>query len=166
MKKLITIATVTLLSLSTVSYAAPASSNMESEIARASGANQRAQTPSRLFNTVYDYDSLKDAIMKSIRSGTPILIEFYASWCHYCQAADANVFSDPTVQAAMEGITAIRVDASEGNQEQTSMMDIYSVTGFPTFIVYDKTGAMRKPTELDQGVTKPAMLRLLNSLKR
>lgn len=121
--------------------------------------------PSQLFKYANTFDEVKNLVMTSLEKQKPVLIEFYANWCTYCQAADRDVFSDPAVQASMEKITAIRVDASTGDPEQTNIMQSYKVNGFPSFVAYDKQGNIMN-TPFQGGVTKEAMLQLLETMNK
>lgn len=153
MKKLLAVCSIALFSLAI----AP--------ITTLQGSAYAAVAPAQLFKYGNTFDEVKSMVMESLNKQKPVLIEFYANWCTYCQAADKDVFSDPAVQAAMEKITAIRVDASAGDPAQTTIMQSYKVNGFPSFVAYDKQGNIMN-TPFQGGVTKEAMLQLLDKMNK
>ncbi len=70
----------------------------------------------------------------------PVMIEFYADWCGYCKKLDKNVLSQPYLQKKMLSLTTIRIDVSDQNEDQQSMMVEHNVNGIPAFVFYNKYG--------------------------
>lgn len=66
------------------------------------------------------------------------LVEFYAAVSPVCRQMDDEVFSEPEVQATMEGFVPIRLDLYLDQQ----WADQYSVTEAPTFLVLRPDGSV------------------------
>jgi len=83
----------------------------------------------------------KEALADSVNQGKPVVIDFYADWCPNCHELDRTVFSDPSVAAQLAGVTALRVDASNINDEHVqNIIQEYGVEGVPTVILLDSRG--------------------------
>lgn len=70
------------------------------------------------------------------QANKPMLLEFWAKWCAPCAVMDNEVFSDPRVMTAMNGVLPVRVDMDR--QEVTARK--YEVEATPTFVFTDSHG--------------------------
>jgi len=79
---------------------------------------------------------LADALKQARADGTPVFIDFWASWCKNCQMMDKTTFKDEMVKARLEGYTFIKYIAEDPVDSNTkAVMDRFEVQGLPTFIV-------------------------------
>src|SRR5258706_1255941 len=86
------------------------------------------------------------ALEEAKSSGRPMMVDFYTSWCGWCKVMDKQVFADAGVAAwCNENIVAISIDAEKG--EGVELAKKFGVTGFPTFVFLDGSGA-----ELDRQI--------------
>ena len=46
----------------------------------------------------------------AVDAGQPTLVYFSTEWCHYCKNLDRSVLHDPLVEAALTGVTRVRVN--------------------------------------------------------
>jgi thiol:disulfide interchange protein len=76
--------------------------------------------------------------------GKPLLINFIANWCGYCQKMDRTTWKHPEVVRRSGDLVAVRVDAEEGRQRDgfvgRELAQRYQVQGFPTLVVIDADG--------------------------
>jgi len=82
---------------------------------------------------------------RATAAGEPVLLYFGADWCAECRAWKAEVFSDPQVVKAGEGLTRIFVDvtqAPEGAKRRFS--NRYRGTNPPAVIVFARDGKVVK----------------------
>lgn len=94
----------------------------------------------------YDYTEGMD---QSRITGKPVMIDFYTTWCKYCQKLDQTTYADPAViQMVNSGFIAIKVNA-EGEKKvkrrgkEMSEKEVaadFQVTGFPTIWFIDGKG--------------------------
>lgn len=113
-----------------------------------------------------------EGISRARAQQRPVIIDFYASWCHWCKVMERETFSNEQVKKRlaadyiairidMESNTAIRLKGRTlAPQEFASMM---GVRGLPTLAFLDKNG---EPITAIPGFIKPdILLPLLNYIR-
>lgn len=90
--------------------------------------------------------SYNDGINESIKTGKPVMIDFYTTWCKYCKLLEDTTYKDPgVVKTINDSFIAIKVNAEGDNKvtyQGASMTERdlaakYGVTGFPTIWFLD-----------------------------
>ena len=81
-------------------------------------------------------EGLADALKQARESGTPVFIDFWASWCKNCVVMDKTTFKDEEVKARLKNYTFVKYVAEDFDHENTkAVMDHFGVQGLPTFVV-------------------------------
>jgi thiol:disulfide interchange protein DsbD len=81
-------------------------------------------------------EGLAEALAAARNSGTPVFIDFWASWCKNCKAMDKTTFKDEMVKSRLSGYTFIKLVAEDPtNPETQAVMNHFGVQGLPTFVV-------------------------------
>ena len=103
--------------------------------------------------------SLDEARLQSQKTGKPVLIDFYTTWCPPCKQFDKAAKNDPQVQEMLEKVILVKVDSEKG--DGVKLAKAYWVDRYPTYIMMRGDGNVQ-----DQwtGYRKDYFLQKLNSV--
>ncbi|MFQ5720320.1 MAG: thioredoxin domain-containing protein [Acidobacteriota bacterium] len=79
------------------------------------------------------------ALTRARADGGLVLVDFFAEWCAPCKVIEKRVLPAPEVQAALAGVTLVRVDTDAHPEAARA----YGVVGMPTLLVLDAAGMER-----------------------
>lgn len=77
------------------------------------------------------YDSYKTAVEIAKYENKPLLVDFTARWCGWCDRMDKEVFSHKDIAAKLQKFVCVRVDVDKDRMTAYG----YSVTSLPRVIV-------------------------------
>lgn len=101
------------------------------------GGGSGAQAEAKLnFEMIDSYDELQ----ARIGQGQPVMLDFYADWCVSCIEMERFTFSDPQVQAALQGVTLLKADVTANNDDHKRLMRELGIVGPPAIIFYNGQG--------------------------
>jgi thiol:disulfide interchange protein DsbD len=82
------------------------------------------------------YASIEDGLAVASAGKTPVLIDFWATWCKNCLVMDETTLSDGRVIAALEGFTKIKYQAEDPEVEPArSLMKRFDAVGLPAYVI-------------------------------
>jgi thiol:disulfide interchange protein DsbD len=83
--------------------------------------------------------ALKDAL----KSGKPVIIDFFAEWCGACKELEHDTFTDARIRTLSEKFVLLQIDATEDFPGLEKLKTEYKVMGLPTMVFYDAGGKRR-----------------------
>lgn len=93
--------------------------------------------------------------------GSPLLIDFGASWCQACGELERHTFSDPRVVAEARRFVKVKVDLSPGADTARGKrwLQSYGARGLPLVVLHDSQG--NESARVTEFVDAARMLELL-----
>jgi thioredoxin-like negative regulator of GroEL len=79
------------------------------------------------------------ALKKARAARKPIMVDFWADWCGWCQRLDQTTYVDPEVVRLSRDFIPVKVD-TEGGSRQTAIALKYEVTTLPTILFLSPAG--------------------------
>jgi len=94
-------------------------------------------------------------------SGRMIIVSVGASWCHYCQRMDREVWSDPNISRRVSsGFVPLKVN----DEQHGELIRSLRVTGFPSTLIYSHD--RRLLARIDGFVSAKSLSATLDRLRR
>ena len=89
-------------------------------------------------------ESEQAAVQAARASHRPMIVDFGAAWCGACNELATHTFADEHVREEAGRFVAVRVDATDDDNEQVAKVKgKYGVVGLPTVVVLDSNGQER-----------------------
>lgn len=89
------------------------------------------------------YTDLNAALDEAKNTNKPVFIDFYATWCSYCNKMDENTFSDLQVQQKLNNYITVKIDIDRN----PTIASNYKVYGVPTQVILNSNGDEVKRNE-------------------
>jgi thioredoxin:protein disulfide reductase len=82
------------------------------------------------------HSSLDEGLATATRDRTPVLIDFWATWCKNCLVMDKTTLADQSVKDALAAYTKIKFQAEDLESEPAAtLMRRFKAVGLPTYVI-------------------------------
>ncbi len=72
------------------------------------------------------------------------MLDFYADWCVSCKEMERFTFSDPRVQAALDGMRMLQTDVTANDAQDQKLLKRFELFGPPAILFFDPEGRERR----------------------
>lgn len=115
---------------------------------------------------IHWYTDEAQGLSAAKKGNTPVIIDFWASWCGPCIQMDETTYQDPkVVDYINSNFVALKLDATELTDATKLLMSRYQVQGLPTFLAFDTKGKRLGRFTSSGYLTPTEMLDMLTELK-
>lgn len=83
-------------------------------------------------------NSLAEGLTLALSSKKPLMVDFYAEWCHWCKKLDKDVYTDAQVSALAKEFVCVKVDTDKAGADASK----YGVQGLPTIVFMNADGTV------------------------
>ncbi len=97
----------------------------------------RVEARTRKKGIAWHY-SMQSAMKEAKRTGKPIMVDFYATWCGPCKMLDRDTFPNPKIVRESRNWVLLKIDA----EKSLKLAEKYGVTGFPTVAFLQPNGKL------------------------
>lgn len=88
----------------------------------------------------FEYINSIEELQARVGQGQPVMLDFYADWCVSCIEMERFTFSDPQVQAALDGVLLLKADVTDNTSEHRALMRELGIVGPPAILFYTPAG--------------------------
>jgi thiol:disulfide interchange protein len=102
-----------------------------------SGARAHAVLPRGVYAvTAADPMTWRAALDEAERSGKPVFVDFWATWCKNCEAMDATTFRNDGVRRRLAGFVVVKFQTEDPADPATrAALEFFGIKGLPTYLV-------------------------------
>jgi thiol:disulfide interchange protein DsbD len=100
-----------------------------------------------------DWTPLSEQALAVARAARrPVLIDFQAEWCLPCRKMERTTFVDPAFVEVAREFATLKADVTEQDEVATTLMQRFSVSGVPTYVLLAPDG---REAERFEGYVQP-----------
>jgi len=92
------------------------------------------------FIQVKSWDQFQRELKSANQNGYTLMMDFYADWCTYCKQFDDYVFSNSTVQKALNNTVLLQADVTALDDDDKLLMKNLGVTVPPAILFFKTDG--------------------------
>ncbi len=88
------------------------------------------------------FTNLPEALGAAERSGQPVFVDIWASWCKNCQVMEATTLRQAPVRRALAGFIKVKLQAEQpGRPPDRDWLEALGVIGLPTYVILGRPAA-------------------------
>ena len=128
-------------------------------------AGSTANTAHDAFITIKDPAALDRELASAKADGQWVFLDYYADWCVSCKVMEKQVFGQPQVMEALQGVRLLRLDVTADNVASRELLGRYQVPGPPSFAWIGPDGVERRGQRITGEVNAQTFLNHWNATR-
>ncbi|OQX07652.1 MAG: thiol:disulfide interchange protein [Thiothrix lacustris] len=111
------------------------------------------------FQRIQSIAALETAVQQAAKQQRPVMLDFYADWCSYCQTMEKTTFKDSASIKTLGNTLFLQVDVTAQDEQSVALQKRFDVIAPPALVFFDNAGKELRALRLVGDVT-PEQLRL------
>ncbi|ODN43737.1 hypothetical protein BGC07_13560 [Piscirickettsia litoralis] len=125
-------------------------------------APQSTKIKPELFHVVHTPEQFNKTLNQFQKSGKPILIDYYASWCVACKEMDHGTFKNQAVREELKHFNLMRIDVTENNTASKQLEKKYQIFAPPSIVFLSPDGKLIEQAKIAGAVSSDELLNYLH----
>jgi thiol:disulfide interchange protein DsbD len=100
--------------------------------------NLQPPTSPPAFQTLTGLGELEKFLKEA--AGRPVMLYVGADWCTACKELERFTFADPGVRQSLQGLTLIKADVTQDNEQTRALLKKFELFGPPAVLFFDGDG--------------------------
>tara|TARA_B100000767_G_scaffold99651_1_gene95592 strand:- start:8765 stop:10330 length:1566 start_codon:yes stop_codon:yes gene_type:complete len=126
--------------------------------------NINNQQSNLVFKKIDNVDELKEYL--NTESDKMTFLDVYADWCVECKLMEQKTFRDKKVESILKNYNLIKIDVTQNNKEDISLLRYINVIGPPAYKFYEYKGKEIKGFAIQGYMNSDEFLKHLEELEK